>query len=299
MSDKLIRATAKEGMVRILAVESTELVNEATKIHNCTPTAAAALGRMLTAGTMMGAMLKSEKEVITAKINGGGEANGVTVTAYSDCSVKGFIGNPNVDIPLNAANGKLNVGEAIGKDGGLTIIKDLGLKDPYVGQVPIYSGEIAEDFAYYFTVSEQTPSAVSLGVLVDTDLSIKAAGGFIIQLLPGADELLGDLITYRLEEIPTITAMLNEGKNITEIIEYIFEGMDLKIYEEETPKYKCDCSRDRVERALISIGYNDLKEIYDDGKTEELKCHFCNTAYEFTQEQIGELLKNHYQAKEQ
>lgn len=291
MKDKLIRATAKDGMIRIIAAETTTLVNEAVKIHKCTPTASAALGRMLTAGTMMGSMLKSEKEVITLQINGGGEAKGITVTAYSDCSVKGYIGNPDIDLPLNETNGKLNVGEAVGKNGILTVIKDLGLKDPYVGQVPIYSGEIAEDLAYYFTVSEQVPSAVALGVLVDKDLTIKVAGGFIIQLLPGADELLGDLITYRLEEIPSVTTMLSEGKSIEEIIEYIFEGMDLKINEEEIPTYKCDCSREKVEKAFISIGYKDLKEIYDEGKEEELKCHFCNKAYRFTNDDIGNLLK--------
>lgn len=291
MKDKLIRATAKDGMIRIIAAETTTLVNEAVKIHKCTPTASAALGRMLTAGTMMGSMLKSEKEVITLQINGGGEAKGITVTAYSDCSVKGYIGNPDIDLPLNETNGKLNVGEAVGKNGILTVIKDLGLKDPYVGQVPIYSGEIAEDLAYYFTVSEQVPSAVALGVLVDKDLTIKVAGGFIIQLLPGADELLGDLITYRLEEIPSVTTMLSEGKSIEEIIKYIFEGMDLKINEEEIPTYKCDCSREKVEKAFISIGYKDLKEIYDEGKEEELKCHFCNKAYRFTNDDIGNLLK--------
>ncbi|MPQ42643.1 Hsp33 family molecular chaperone HslO [Clostridium tarantellae] len=293
MKDKLIRATAKNGMVRIFAAQTTELVNEAAKIHNCTPTASAALGRMLTAGTMMGAMLKSDKEVLTIQINGGGPAKGVTVTAYSDCSVKGYIGNPEVDLPLNSENGKLNVGEAIGKNGILTVIKDLGLKDPYVGQVPIFSGEIAEDFAYYFTVSEQIPSAVALGVLVDKDLSIKAAGGFIVQLMPGCDELLGDLITYRLEEIPTVTTMLSEGKDIKEIIEFIFEGMDLKINEEEVPKYNCNCSREKVERALASIGYKDLKELKDEGKTEELKCHFCNKAYEFNSDDIGNLLETY------
>ncbi|MGL5244808.1 MAG: Hsp33 family molecular chaperone HslO [Sarcina sp.] len=291
MKDKLIRATAKEGMVRIFATQTTELVNEATKVHNCTPTASAALGRMLTAGAMMGAMLKSDKEVLTIQINGGGPAKGVTVTSYSDCGVKGYIGNPNVDLPLNSENGKLNVGEAIGKNGILTVIKDLGLKDPYVGQVPIFSGEIAEDLAYYFTVSEQIPSAVALGVLVDTDLSIKAAGGFIIQLMPGCDELLGDLITYRLEEIPTLTTMLSEGKNIKEVIEFIFEGMDLKINEEEVPTYKCNCSREKVEKALASIGYKDLTELKEEGKTEELKCHFCNKSYKFTSDDIGNLLE--------
>ncbi|QAA31967.1 Hsp33 family molecular chaperone HslO [Clostridium manihotivorum] len=289
MKDKIIRATAKDGMVRIIAGITTNLVDEGTRIHECSSTAAVAFGRMLTAGTLMGSMLKSEKEIITLQINGGGEAKGVTVTAYSDCSVKGYVGNPAVNLPLNI-NGRLDVAGAIGKNGNLTVIKDLGLKDPYVGQVPIYTGEVAEDLAYYFTASEQTPSAVSLGVLVNNDLSIKAAGGFIIQMMPGADELLADLLSYRMEEIPPITNMITEGKTIEEILEYIFDGMDLKINESIEPLYKCDCSREKVERAFISIGLKDLNEIYEEGKEEELKCHFCNKSYVFTNEQIGELI---------
>jgi len=291
MEDKIIIATAKDGMVRIIAGITTNLVNEGTKIHECTPVAAAGFGRMLTAGALIGTTLKSEKEVITLKINGNGEAKGITVTAHNDATVKGVIGNPYIDRPLNE-KGKLDVGGAIGTDGMLYVIKDLGLKDPYVGQVPIQTGEIAEDFAYYFTVSEQTPSAVSLGVLVDKDLSIKAAGGFIVQMMPGADELLADVITYRLEEIPPITTLLSEGKTIEEVVEYIFDGMDLKILDSIKPEYKCDCSTERVEKALISIGKETLTEIYDDGKTEEIVCNFCNKKYEFTNKKIGELLSN-------
>lgn len=291
MKDKIIRATAKEGMIRIIGGITTNLVSEGSKIHDCTPVAAAALGRMLTAGTLMGTTLKSDKESVTLKINGGGEASGITITAHNDASVKGFIGNPHINRELNE-KGKLDVGGAIGKDGLLYVIKDLGLKDPYVGQVPIYSGEIAEDFAYYFTVSEQTPSAVSLGVLVDKDLSIKAAGGFIIQMMPGADPLLADLVTYRLEEIPPITSLISEGKTIEEILEFIFEGMDLNILDSIYPEYKCDCSREKVEKALISIGKTDLQEIYDEGKSEEIVCNFCNTKYSFTTQDIGTLLKN-------
>ena len=284
MEDKIIRATAKDGMVRIIAGITTNLVNEGTSMHECTPVAAAGFGRMLTAGALMGTTLKGPKEVITIKINGNGEAKGITVTAHNDASVKGFIGNPYIDRPLNE-KGKLDVGGAI-------VIKDLGLKDPYIGQVPIQTGEIAEDFAYYFTVSEQTPSAVSLGVLVDRDLSIKAAGGFIVQMMPGADELLADVITYRLEEIPPITTLISEGKTIEEILEFIFEGMDLKLLDSLKPEYKCDCSRDRVEKALISVGKETLKEIYDDQKTEEIVCNFCNKKYEFTNQEIGKLLNN-------
>lgn len=290
MKDKIIRATAKDGMVRIIAGVTTELVNEGSQIHNCSPVAAAAFGRMLTAGSLLGSTLKSEKEVMTLKINGSGEAKGITVTTYEGGKVKGFLGNPEATLPLKE-NGKLDVGGYIGKDGEFIVIKDLGLKDPYVGHVPVVTGEVAEDLAYYFTVSEQTPSAVSLGVLVDKDHSIKAAGGFIIQMLPGADELLADMVTYRLEEVPAMTTMLSEGKTIEEIIGYIFEGMDLKILEEIVPSYTCNCSREKVEKALVSIGKKDLTEIYEEGKEEELKCHFCNTAYKFTKEDIGNLLK--------
>lgn len=289
MQDKIIRATAKEGMIRIIAGSTTELVDRARDIHGCTPLATAALGRMLTAGALLGTTLKSQKEVLTLRMNGGGDAEGIIVTAYEGGRVKGYIGNPYGDLPLNS-KGKLDVGGYIGKNGNLMLIKDLGMKDPYVGQVPIFSGEVAEDLAYYFTVSEQTPSAVALGVLVDTDYSVKVAGGFIIQMMPGADELLADIITYRLEEIPSITTLLNEGKTIEQVIEYIFDDMDLKILEEMKPEFKCDCSKEKVERALISIGEKDLKEIYDEGKDEELKCHFCNTSYVFTKEEIGQLL---------
>ena len=291
MQDKIVRATAKNDMVRIIAGITTNLVNDGAKIHDTTPVASAAFGRMLTAGALMGSTLKSEKEVITLKVNGGGEINGITVTAHNDGTVKGVIGNPYIDRPLNE-KGKLDVGGAVGTNGMLYVIKDLGLKDPYVGQVKIQTGEIAEDFAYYFTVSEQTPSAVALGVLVDKDLSIKAAGGFIVQMLPGADELLADVITYRLQEIPPITTLISEGKTIEEILEYIFEGMDLKILESVEPAYRCDCSRERVEKALISIGKDDLQELYDDGKSEEIVCNFCNRKYEFTHEDIGEILKD-------
>lgn len=290
MSDKMIRGTAQNGEVRVIAAITTELVEEGMRIHKCTPTTAAALGRMLTGGVLMGALLKNQKDKLSLQINGGGAAGEIIVTANAEGEVKGYVANPNAELPLNS-KGKLDVGGVIGKSGDLRVIKDMGLKEPYIGQVPIYTGEIGDDLAYYFTVSEQTPSAVALGVLVDTDLSIKAAGGFIIQMMPGASELLADMITYRLEEIPSITSLITKGMSIEEILEYIFEGMDLKIYDSIEPKYKCDCSREKVERVLISVGAKDLKEIYDDGKTEELVCHFCNKAYEFTDEDIKMLLE--------
>lgn len=288
--DKVIRGTAKDGMIRVIGGITTDLVNKGVEIHECRPVAAAALGRMLTAAAIMGVELKSDKAAMTLKIDGGGPLKGVTVTSRGNGAVKGILGNPYVELPTKP-NGKIDVSGGVGKDGFLYVIKDLGLKDPYVGQSEIYTGEIAEDLAYYFTQSEQTPSAVSLGVLVDKDLSIKAAGGFIIQMMPGADELLADLLMYRLEEIPSMTEMVGEGKSIEEILEYIFDGMDLKLGESITPEYTCDCSREKIEKALISIGEKDLKEIYEDGKTEELVCHFCNTKYKFTNEDIGSLLK--------
>ncbi|MEG2411645.1 MAG: Hsp33 family molecular chaperone HslO [Clostridium sp.] len=289
MTDKLIRATAKDGQIRVIAAITTEMVGEAVKTHNCMPTASAALGRMLTGGVLMGAMLKNEKDSLTLQIDGGGEAKGIVVTAHSDGTVKGYIGNSQVDVELNE-KGKLDVGGAIGQSGYLKVIKDMGMKEPYAGQVPIYTGEIGDDIAYYFTVSEQTPSAVALGVLVDTDLSVKAAGGFIIQMMPGASEFLADIITYRLEEIPPITSLIEKGMTIEQILEFIFEDMDLKTYDSLVPEYKCDCSRDRVDRVLMSIGKKDLQEIYDEGKTEEISCHFCNKSYEFKTEDIKMLI---------
>lgn len=291
MKDELIRATAKDGQIRIICATTTNLVQEGCNIHNCSATASAAFGRLLTAGSLMGAMLKSEKDVLTIKITGNGPAKGLIVTSKSDASVKGYIGNPKADLPANE-KGKLDVGGLIGKDGGLFVIRDLGLKEPYVGQVPLATGEIGDDLAYYFTVSEQTPSAVGLGVLVDKDLSIKAAGGFIIQMMPGAEELLADLLTYRLEEIPSVTKLISDGMSAEDMLKFIFEGMDLKILDREEPKYKCDCSRERVERALISIGEKDLKSIYDEGKEEEIVCDFCNKSYKFSHDDLEILLKN-------
>ncbi len=290
MEDKLVIATAKNNEVRIIAAITTDLVSEGVERHNCAATASAALGRMLTTGSLMGAMLKNDSDSLTLKINGGGIAKGVVVTAHSDASVKGYIGNPNADLPANSL-GKLDVSGIIGKDGSLTVIRDMGLKQPYVGQVPISTGEIGDDFAYYFASSEQLPSAVGVGVLVEKDLSIKAAGGFIIQMLPGHSDLTADLVTYRLEEISSITKLISDGKTIEEILNYIFEDMDLKILSEMKPEYKCDCTREKVEKAFLSIGKKDLQEIYNDGKTEELKCNFCNESYKFNHEDIGKLLK--------
>ncbi|OFI06134.1 33 kDa chaperonin [Clostridium acetireducens DSM 10703] len=291
MEDKLVHAIAKNGDIRIIGATTTNLVNKGVSIHKCAATAAAALGRMLTGGLLMGSMLKSENDKVTIQILADGIARDIVVTAYPDGHVKGYIANPLADLPLNS-KGKLDVAGIVGKNGNLLVIKDMGLKEPYVGQVPIYTGEIGDDLAYYFTVSEQTPSAVGLGVLVDTDLSIKASGGFIIQMMPGADELLADLVTYRLQELNSITELINKGMDIKEILELIFKDMDLKILNESMPLYKCNCSREKVIKALISIGKEELQKIYNDNKEEELQCHFCNKKYKFTHDEIGSILED-------
>lgn len=290
MNDKLVRGIAHNGDIRVIGAITTDLVSKGVKLHRCAPTAAAAFGRMLTAGVLMGSMLKSDKDKITIQINGNGIAGDIIVTSYADAHVKGYISNPNADLPANE-KGKLDVSGIVGRDGDLMVIRDMGLKEPYIGRVPIYTGEIGDDIAYYYTVSEQTPSAVGLGVLVDRDFSIKSAGGFIIQMMPESDPLVADLITYRLQEVSSITEMISKGMGIEEILNNIFEDMDLKILDDTVPKYKCDCSRAKIEKALIAIGKENLKEIYDDGKEEEIKCSFCNTSYFFSNEDIGRLLK--------
>ncbi|MEG2353803.1 MAG: Hsp33 family molecular chaperone HslO [Clostridium sp.] len=291
MKDELIRATAHNGDIRITAAITTEMVDEATKIHGCTPTASAALGRMLTAGSIMGSMMKSDKDKMTLKIDGGGDARGVIVTASSDASVKGYVGNPKVELPANE-KGKLDVGGAIGKNGSLVVIRDMGLKQPYVGNSPICTGEIGDDLAYYYSVSEQIPTAVGVGVLVDVDYSIKAAGGLIIQMMPGADEGLADIITYRLEENPPITKLISQGKTVEDILKLYFDDMSLKLYDRMVPRYICDCSREKVEKALISLGKKEISEICAEGKNENVKCQFCGRSYDFTTEDLWNILKN-------
>jgi molecular chaperone Hsp33 len=288
--DKLIKATALNGDVRIIAAQTTDLVSKAVKKHGCAPGAAVAFGRMLTAGSIVGSMLKSEQDTLTLQIDGGGPIKGITVTAYADAHVKGYVGNNDADLPLNE-KGKVDVGGLVGREGSLMVIRDMGLKEPYVGQVPIVSGEIGDDLAYYYTVSEQTPSAVGLGVLIDTDYSIKAAGGFLIQMMPDANEMAADIITYRLEEINSITEMMSKGMSIEEIIKYIFEDMQLNILESMTPEYRCDCKREKVEQALISIGEKELRKLYEEGKTEQLQCRYCDEQYLFAKEDFERILE--------
>lgn len=285
----VLRATAKDGEVRIFAAITTDMVQRARDIHDLSPTASAALGRTLTMGTIMGVMQKGKKDKVTIAINGGGPAGNIVVATDAAGMVKGYISNPSVDLPLKE-NGKLDVGGAIGLDGMLSITKDLGLKEPYNSQVPLLTGEIGEDFAYYFTTSEQVPSAVVLGVLVDTDTSIKSAGGILVQMMPGANELLADVITYRLEEIPALSSLIAEGRTGEDILNMLFDDMDLVIHERIDTDYQCDCSRERIERALITMGAEDIKELKQDEKIQ-IECHFCDKKYVFTREELESMVR--------
>ncbi|MDD6351155.1 MAG: Hsp33 family molecular chaperone HslO [Lachnospiraceae bacterium] len=286
--DYMVRATAAEGRIRAFAVVTSRMVSEMQKTHDTSPNVTAALGRLLTGASMMGAMMKDEEDRLTLSIRSQGPIQGMTVSADNQGHVKGF---PNVNqVPLKEKYaGKLDVGSSVGP-GTLTVIRDEGLKEPYSSQIRLVSGEIAEDLTYYFAVSEQVPSSVGLGVLVDTDWSVKDAGGFIIQLMPDALDSDIDRLEARLKEIHSITQMLEKGMEPEDILEHILGDMGLEILSEMPVAYRCDCSRERIERALLSISRSDLQEMIDDGKPVELKCQFCNKAYRFTPEELKALI---------
>lgn len=285
----IIRGTAQNGEVRVFAAITTDLVEKARQTHDMSPTATAALGRLLTASSMMGTMLKGEASTMTISMNGGGPLGNMVVTANAKGNVKGYVSNPQTDLPLKE-NGKLDVGGAVGTNGFMNVVKDLGLKEPYVGQVPIYTGEIGEDLAYYFTTSEQVPTAVALGVLVGTDTTVAAAGGLIIQMMPTENQFLADIITYRLEEIPAISTLIAEGKSGEDILNLLFDDMGLKLHEKIEVDYVCDCSQERIEKALISLGRVELEKLCDEDEKMEVHCHFCNKRYHFTKKDIEKLL---------
>lgn len=288
MKDYIIRATAAGETVRAFAIKSTELTAEAREIHHTFPVVTAALGRLLSAGAMMGSMMKGEDDKLTLMMKGDGPIAQLTVTADSHGHVKGFPANPSVDIPLKRA-GKLDVGGAIGK-GTLTVIMDLGLKEPYNGQVEIQTGEIGDDLAYYFTVSEQTPSAVGLGVMVDTDSEVKHAGGFIIQMMPDVAEETIEAIEAKLKDADPVTTMMEKGMSPEDILEYYLGGLDLHINEKLPVEFYCDCSKEKVARALATISTDDLNEIINDGEEIEVKCYFCNSAYKFQVDELKEMI---------
>jgi molecular chaperone Hsp33 len=288
VKDYLIRATALQGKVRAFAVLTKQIVEELRRRHETNPTATAALGRTATAGIMMGAMLKGE-EKLTIQVKGGGPIGQIVVDADAKGIVRGYVDDPSVDLPLNAI-GKLDVAGAVGTDGFLYITKDLGLKEPYRGSVPIVSGELGEDFTYYFAKSEQTPSAVALGVLVDVDYTVKTAGGFIIQLLPGLTDREIAEIEAQLGKIPPITTLLDRGESLETILTTLLP--DVQILERHDDiHFECKCSRDRVERTLISVGREELQSILEEEGHAELVCHFCNEKYQFTEEDLKGLIQ--------
>lgn len=288
MSDYIVRATAANSQIRAFAITSRDLVEEARQAHNTSPVATAALGRLLTAGSVMGIMMKGEKDILTLQIKAGGPLGGVTVTADSKGNVKGYVKNPEVIIPANS-QGKLDVASAVGV-GFLNVIKDMGMKEPYVGQTALQTSEIAEDLTYYFATSEQVPSSVGLGVLMEHNNTVKQAGGFIIQLMPFAEEEVISKLEEKLSEVTSVTKLLDEGFTPEMILEKILGDFeDLQIMEKIPTKFYCNCSKERVTKAIISIGKKDIKEMIEDGEEIEVNCHFCNTHYKFSVEELKEI----------
>lgn len=287
----ILRGTSKNHGIRIFAADTTSMVEEARRLHNTSPVASAALGRALTASSIMGIMMKGDNDKLTLSINGKGPLGTIVCVADSKGTVKGYVSNPLVDIP-SRADGKLDVGSAVGINGLVTIIKDMGMKEPYTGQYPLVNGEIAEDLTAYYAYSEQQPSAIALGVLVDVDYSIKAAGGFIVQLMPEAEEKDIDILEKNLSQITSVSHLIDDGKTPEDLINLVLKDLEPMIYEKIPVSYKCDCSRERIEKALISIGKKDLDEIIKEDKLAEISCHFCNTVYYFNEAELIDLRKS-------
>lgn len=288
--DYMIRAMDKKKTFRLFMVRSTDTVEEARRYHNTTPTASAALGRTLTAGLMMGFMMKNEKDRLTININGGGPIGTIMVVSDNSGHVKGYVGNPNVDLDLKE-NGKLNVGGAVGTKGKLTVMLDIGLKEPYVGSTDLVTGEIGEDIAYYYYLSEQQNTAVALGVLVDIDYSIKSAGGFMVQTLPFIEE--EDLLKLEkaLSNLKSVSEYFDNEKDVEEIAKEIFSEFEIEILDKIPVSFRCDCSEERMEQALISLGKEELTKIIEEDEKIETVCHFCNKKYLFDGEKLKNLLK--------
>ena len=289
MNDYMIRATAADGQIRAFAATTKEMVETAKNAHNTSPIATAALGRLMTAAAMMGSDLKGEGELLTLRIEGDGPIGGLLVTADGKGDVKGYAFNPDIMLPPNA-QGKLDVGGSLGL-GVLSVIKDIGLKEPYVGQTQLITGEIAEDLTYYFATSEQVPSSVALGVLMNKDNTVRQAGGFIIQLLPGASDEIIDRLEAKLSGISSITSLLDAGKTPEEILTDILGEFGLEILKKMPVQFHCDCERSRVEKAIISIGRKEIQDMIDEGKEIEVNCQFCNKHYKFSVDELGEMLK--------
>ena len=288
MADYIVRATAAGSQIRAFAATTRDLVEHARAAHNTSPVATAALGRLLTAGSMMGVMMKGEKDLLTLQVKAGGPLEGITVTADSKGNVKGYVGNHNVILHAND-KGKLDVAGAVGV-GFMNVIKDMGLKEPYVGQTVLQTSEIAEDLTYYFATSEQVPSSVGLGVLMEKDNTVKQAGGFIIQLMPFTEEKVISQLEENLKNVTSVTTMLEEGHTPESLLETLLKGFDIEINETIPTQFYCNCDKDRVEKALISVGRKELQDMIDEGKEIELNCHFCNRNYIFSVEELKSIL---------
>ena len=288
MSDYIISGTAYNNQVRFFASTTKNLVEEGRKAHNLSPIATAALGRLMTAGAMMGAMCKNEDDVLTLQIRGDGPMKGLTVTADSKANVKGYVLQPDVILPPNAA-GKLDVGGAIGP-GILTVIKDVGLKEPYSGQCELVSGEIAEDLTYYFATSEQIPTSVALGVLMEKNNTVKQAGGFIIQLMPYAEETIIEILEERLKQFSSITTLLDQGMTPEDMIKTLFEGYDYQINSTIPTQFHCNCSKERFSKALLCVGKDELKNMIADNEPIEVNCQFCGSHYTYSITELKELM---------
>ena len=286
--DTLIRGNSTDGSIRVFSAITTDTVNEAHRIHKTSATASAALGRLLTAAAIMGAQLKSDTDSVTLQINGEGPLGIMIAVTDNKSHVRGHAANSQADLPTNA-KGKLDVGGAVGPV-FLSVIRDLGLKEPYIGRTPLISGEIAEDLTYYYVKSEQIPTAVALGVLVDTDLSIKAAGGYMIQLMPEATEETAERLTEIVENAPSVTDMITSGMSAEDIAFAVTSGFDMLLENNAAqPMYECKCSRERMERALISIGKQELRDIIEEQGEAEMSCQFCDKLYHFTREELEAL----------
>lgn len=289
MSDYMVRATAADGAIRAFAVTSKELVEEAKNRHGTCPIMTAALGRLLSAGVMMGSMMKGEKDLLTLQIQGDGPGGGLTVTADASGHVKGYPHVAVIDLPVND-QGKLNVGGAMG-NGTLRVIKDLGLKEPYIGQAALQTGEIAEDLTYYFAVSEQVPSSVGLGVLMNKDNTVRQAGGFIIQLMPFVEDEVIEKLEKNLKSLEPVTTMLDRGFTPERMLEEVLQGFEVTVNDTMPVSFYCNCSKERVTKALISIGADKMQEMIDDGEPVSINCHFCNTDYTFEIDELKEIVR--------
>lgn len=288
MKDYIVRASAAHTQIRAFAAVTTEMVEEARQRHGTSPVATAALGRLLTGGVMMGSMMKNPTDMLTIQIKCSGPIQGLTVTADSQGNVKGYVYNPDVMLPPK--NGKLDVGGALGQ-GVMTVIKDMGLKEPYSGQTILQTGEIAEDLTYYFATSEQVPSSVGLGVLMEHDNTVSCAGGFIVQVMPFIEDEVLNRLEQNIRNIQSVTSMLDNGHTPEEMLVQVLDGLDLEITDTMPAKFTCNCSKERIEKAIISVGKKEIQSMIDDGKDIEVKCHFCNTAYNYTVDELKELLK--------